>query len=134
MGYNWFADEQNSEDKRIKILEDFKDKEVDIILSHTCPLDWQPTDLFLRSVDQSMVDNSMEKWLNEIKDNVKYKLWLFGHYHADRLVRPHVEMMYADTVDLDTIWNMWNEGGEVPPYYETQFNYNAKDNIYSMEA
>lgn len=134
MGYNWFADEQISEDKRIKILENFKDKEVDIILSHTCPLDWQPTDLFLSSVDQSTVDNSMEKWLNEIKDNVKYKLWLFGHYHADRLVRPHVEMIYTDTVDLDIAWNMWNEGGEVPPYYETQFNYNEKDNIYSMEA
>ena len=134
MNRKWFPNEQLTTEEMNNISKIYANDEFDIILSHTCPLDWQPTDLFLSSVDQSMVDNSMEKWLNEIKDNVKYKLWLFGHYHADRLVRPHVEMMYTDTVNLDITWNMWNEGGEVPPYYETQFNYNEKDNIYSMEA
>lgn len=82
----------------------------DLILSHTCPLSWEPTDLFLGAVDQSQVDNTMEQWMEDkIKNNpnVSYNLWLFGHFHEDRLIRPHVEMLYQDIEDLDDIFNRW---------------------------
>ena len=66
----------------------------DLVLTHTCPLSWQPKDLFLSFIDQSEVDNTMEIWLEELKNNITFDMWYFGHYHDDRLVRPGVQMLY----------------------------------------
>ena len=80
---------------------------VDFVFSHTCPLSWQPTDLFLNQVDQSTVDSSMEIWMDGLKDKFDWNVWCFGHYHADRLERPHVEQYYNDIENLDTIYKRW---------------------------
>jgi 3-oxoacid CoA-transferase subunit A len=45
---------------------------------------FEPTDLFLSGVDQSMVDKTMERYLGEIERNLNYRLWVFGHYHSTR--------------------------------------------------
>ena len=66
----------------------------DLVLTHTCTLSWQPKDLFLSFIDQSEVDNTMEIWFEELKNNITFDMWYFGHYHADRLVRPGVQMLY----------------------------------------
>lgn len=58
-------------------------------------------------IDQSTVDNSMEKFLEVIKDHVKWKVWLFGHYHADRLERPRVEQYYTNIESLSNIKHRW---------------------------
>lgn len=58
----------------------------DLILTHTCPYEWQPTDLFLDIIDQSSVDNTTEKWLQKIKERVQFQYWLFGHFHRDRYI------------------------------------------------
>lgn len=55
-----------------------------IILSHTCPIIYEPTDLFLPHVDQSMVDKTMERYLCEFEYNVNYDAWFWGHYHVNR--------------------------------------------------
>ena len=54
------------------------------VFTHTCPWKWRPTDLFLSTVDQNTVDESMEKWLDEISGMIKYDHWYFGHFHDDR--------------------------------------------------
>jgi 3-oxoacid CoA-transferase subunit A len=109
----WFCEEQLSEDEMFTISQWWYGKQVDLILTHTCPLSWQPTDLFLRGLDQSTVDNSMEVWLDELKDEVKWDIWLFGHYHDDRLVRPHVEMFYTDYEWLSSIVARWAPDAEL---------------------
>ena len=38
----------------------------------------------------------METWMDKFKDALNWNIWLFGHYHRDRLVRPHVEMLSTD--------------------------------------
>ena len=38
---------------------------------------------------------------DEVKNNIGFKVWLFGHYHADRLERPGVEMFHLDTEELE---------------------------------
>ena len=58
---------------------------VDLVLSHTCPIVYEPTDLFLSTVDQSTIDKTMERYLGEVEYNLKYKLWLWGHYHQTRI-------------------------------------------------
>lgn len=73
-GYHWFDDEQIPEQRRIVILDKVKQLDkVDLVLSHTCPFQWQPTDLFLSYIDQNTVDNSMERWLAEIEKNLNYR-------------------------------------------------------------
>ena len=46
---------------------------------------YEPRDLFLAGIDQSMVDKSMERYLGEIEFDLDYRRWAFGHFHADRL-------------------------------------------------
>ena len=89
---------------------------VDFVLTHTCPTAYQPTDLFLNFIDQSTVDNSMEVWLDKLKFKFRWHIWLFGHYHADRIEVPHVEQFYKDTESLDDImerWTRFDETGEM---------------------
>lgn len=103
-GWQWFADEQIDTKRRCEILKKVKEiKSVDLVLSHTCPIQWQPTDLFLPWLDQSTVDNSMEKWLTEVEANLDYKHWLFGHYHDDRIINNKAKMLYEGVIYLDYI-------------------------------
>lgn len=106
--YFWFEDEQMSEHERILGEQLVKTTDnIEIVLSHTCPKIYQPTDLFLSSIDQSMVDDTFEIYLNRMEMQIPYKLWLFGHYHAYR-VYPQYEkgkqmmMLYNGKIlDLD---------------------------------
>lgn len=99
----WFPDEQltEAEMKYIQALRGNED--FDLVLSHTCPFSWMPTDLFLSCVDQSQVDNSMELWMDSFKDTITYNKWCFGHFHGDRWVNDKVRMLFIDIVPLENI-------------------------------
>ena len=115
----WFEDEQLAVWEMIDIEGSIAGKKYDFVFTHTCPLDWEPTDLFLPFIDQSRVDKTMEKWLNEIKETFTWNVWCFGHYHADRIERPHVEQFFMDYENLETIWNRWqkyDKTGEIDFY------------------
>ena len=86
MGYAWFEQEQMSsvEANFAWDLIEQNNNSFDLILSHTCPIMFEPTDLFLPIVDQNLVDKSMERFLGSIEYHVDYKAWLWGHYHANR--------------------------------------------------
>lgn len=120
----WFPQEQLSVDEMKTIEAGNQGWHYDFVLSHTCPRSWEPTDLFLNSVDQSTVDKTMEDWLEGFKDKIKYNVWLFGHYHDDRLVRPHVEMYYYDTENLEDIYKRWTIDQEIPWWLKKDPNYN----------
>lgn len=108
-GYSWFPDEQMDENEMevgrelVKEANRVFDK-VDLVLSHTCPMMYQPTDLFLDVIDQSNVDNTMERYLGEIEYKLNYETWLFGHFHQTRIY-PKYEgrqmMMLFDDYVLD---------------------------------
>lgn len=74
---------------------------VDLVLSHTCPYQWQPFDLFLSGIDQNSVDNSTEHWLAEVERNLDYRYWLFGHFHDDRLINDKSQMLFKNVIDLE---------------------------------
>ena len=103
----WFKDELLTQEEMEAIGEKVLGKHYDFVLSHTCPYSWEPTDLFLNGIDQSQVDKSMEIWMDALKNCIDWRIWLFGHFHADRVERPCVEQMYMDYEKLDTIWNRW---------------------------
>lgn len=105
----WFPDEQLTNAEMEKISIEQKGKYFEFVLSHTCPYSWMPTDLFLPGLDQSKVDNSMEKWLEEFQCTIDYDHWLFGHYHDDRILTPGIEMFYQDIENLEDIVKRWND-------------------------
>lgn len=103
----WFSDETLSNQEKYKIQVDILNKEYDLILTHTCPYEFEPTDLFLNFINQEEVDKSMEYFLDWVKDNTKWKVWLFGHYHADRVERPGVQQFYQSYDFLSDIFERW---------------------------
>ena len=105
----WFKDEQLTDQEQNNILMTTAGESYDIVLTHTAPLKWEPQDLFLNFIDQSSVDKSMEKFLDTLSENINWKLWLFGHYHADRIERPHVEQFYTDFDYLSNIIQRWKK-------------------------
>ena len=112
----WYENEQLNEQER-KAAHNLFDKEaVDFMLTHTCPITWEPNDLFLAGIDQSKVDHTMENFLEDIKDNLTFGIWCFGHYHADRLERPYVQQFFKYTENIIDIFNRWvdyNDNGIV---------------------
>lgn len=97
-GYNWFEDEQLTKDEQDYIYNKYKDKHVDIILSHTCPLKYIPAEALVEGVDSSNVDKSMEEFLDKIEENVDYDKWYCGHFHINKTI-DKIEFMY-DKIDL----------------------------------
>lgn len=116
--YQWFENEQLSAKEREEIFDRIKGQEFDFVLTHTCPRAWEPTDLFLPIINQSQVDKSMENWLDDVKIAIKYKIWLFGHFHADRVEKRNVEQYYKKSDTLDEIWNRWTTPDGLEWYIE----------------
>lgn len=99
----WFPDEQLSKEEKDKIIDKIDGKTFDIVLSHTCPLCWEPWDSFLSQVEQKKVDRSMEKFLADVKDRIKFKYWWFGHFHDDQVIEQGVRLFYKDIVPLERL-------------------------------
>jgi len=98
MGYMWFKDEQPNDEIK-KEVEDKLESigwKIDCVLTHTTPLKYEPTEWFLKTVIQSTVDKSTEKWLNSIEEKLDYKKWYCGHYHGEKII-DKVEFMFNST-------------------------------------
>lgn len=103
--YHWFEDEQLSNVEKNCVQTEIQAqaqaaKPFDI-MSHTCPYAYRPIDKFLPCVDQSRVDNSMEKWMDQIEKNTKYDHWYCGHWHLNRNV-DRIHFLYEDVILYDT--------------------------------
>ena len=105
----WFNSEMLTPNEMTQISMATAGNHYDFVFTHTCPLSWEPTDLFLNFINQSTVDKIMEIWLDSIKDNMTWSIWCFAHFHADRIERPCVEQFYHAFQDLEVIWDYWNE-------------------------
>lgn len=85
-GWNWWPDEQPTPEmkKGIEKCLDYQHWKVDVVLSHTVPLKYEPVEVFLPRIDQSQVDKSTETWLDSIEDLLAYRHWYAGHYHTEK--------------------------------------------------
>ncbi|MBQ8161567.1 MAG: metallophosphoesterase [Clostridia bacterium] len=85
-GYPWWPDEQPSEAVRRRVEEKLDQMrwEVDVVLSHTVPLKYEPVEVFLPGIDQRTIDKSTETWLGTIEDRLSYRRWYCGHYHTEK--------------------------------------------------
>lgn len=87
-GYKWFEDEQPSDEvkRRVEKKLEGMDWTVDYVLSHTAPIRYEPREWFLPMINQSTVDNSTEKWLDKIFENLTFEKWYCGHYHGEKSI------------------------------------------------
>jgi len=99
--WGWWPDEQPSEDikKRVEQRLDAENWTVDIVLSHTCPLKYIPTEVFLKGIDQSTVDNGTEEWLDKIENKLSYSRWYCGHYHTNKTI-DKMRFLFEDFLEL----------------------------------
>ncbi len=95
--YGWWEDEQPSDEIKHYVEQQLADNDwkVDIVLSHTTPLKYEPVEVFLPGVDQSMVDKSTEEWLDYIENRLNYKKWYCGHYHTEKKI-DKLEIMFKN--------------------------------------
>ena len=108
-GNKWFADEELSDEEMDDCLKLMMGQHFDLVLTHTCPLSYEPTDLFLKEVDQSSVSKRMENFLYKLSNNIHWDIWCFGHFHADRIEAPYVEQYFRDTEELSAIVSRWQK-------------------------
>ena len=106
-GWSWFPDEQLASHEMLNLALEAENQHFDLVLSHTCPYRYRPTDLFLSFIDQSKVDNTMEHWMDALHDSIEFNLWCWGHYHADRIEAPHCEMFFNEIEPLEHIEDRW---------------------------
>lgn len=106
-GWRWFEDEQFTDYEMDSCYRNTRYSNFDLVLAHTCPKSWQPIDLFLNVINQSTVDDTMEKWMDTLVNAIGWKLFLFGHYHKNRIELPHVEQFYLEIESLKNIQERW---------------------------
>lgn len=101
-GYRWFEDEQPSEEIK-KYVEEQLERvwwKVDVVLSHTSPYRYEPREVFLPGLDQSTVDDSTERWLDTIEEQLEYEKWYCGHFHTMKKI-DKLQFMYHDVDRFD---------------------------------
>lgn len=93
----WFPNEQPSAEIKVYVEQQLAkhENQIDIVLSHTCPLKYEPTEVFLSGIDQSSVDKSTEEWLNGIEARINYRRWYCGHYHTTKKI-DKMQFMFED--------------------------------------
>ena len=85
-GYRWFKDEQLTQEEMDKIYQNVEGQHFDIVLTHTCPKKYEPTEVFLPGFDESRVDKSMEEFLEKVEKSITYDKWYCGHYHTEKQI------------------------------------------------
>jgi len=97
----WWADEQPSDEtkKRVENRLDEENWRVDVVLSHTTPLKYEPREVFLNHIDDRSVDKSTEIWLDSIEDKLDYDLWYCGHYHTNKII-DKMRFLYRDIIEF----------------------------------
>lgn len=96
-GLAWYDNEQPSmEIKRyVENRLEKADWKVDYVFTHTCPLQYEPTEVFLSWIDQHKVDKTTEDWLGKIEEHLKYERWFCGHFHIDKMI-DRLRFMFND--------------------------------------
>lgn len=100
--FAWFESEQPSDEIKQYVEDQIAKagKKVDIVLSHTCPLKYEPIEAFLPMIDQSTVDKSTEEWLDKIENELDYQKWYCGHYHIEKKI-DKLTFMYGNIVNFE---------------------------------
>ena len=85
-GYRWYPDEQPDDIIKARTEKNLAAVgwNVDYMLTHTTPIQYEPVEMFASCIDTSTVDKTTEIWLGDIEKKTKYTKWYCGHYHTNK--------------------------------------------------
>jgi len=100
-GLEWWKDEQPSAEikQRVEKKLDSLNWTIDVVLSHTAPMKYEPHKVSLEIYGGFKIDKSTEEWLNSIEDRLTYKKWYCGHFHTNKII-DKMRFLYKDFVEL----------------------------------
>ena len=100
-GERWFESEQPDEEikKYVEAKLEQHNWKVDIVLSHTVPINFIPQEALITSVDPDTVDKSTEIWLQKIYDKLEFEKWYAGHFHTEK-EDGKIKIMYEDYEEI----------------------------------
>lgn len=129
-GHPWFKDEQLSKEEMNNILNKYKGQHIDIVLSHTCPLKYEPTEVFMKGINQSDVDKSMEKFLDKVEESIDYDKWYCAHYHTEKQISK-LEFMFGriKVFDKDEFYPKYDRNG-----YEIVRDFYSQDEVMGIDV
>lgn len=116
-GHKWVANEMLTSDEIAQVLDTCYHKHYNHIMTHTCPISVEPTDLFLSGIDQNTVPKDMERGLEMVARYATFDTWWFGHYHDNRVTADKYHMLF------DEIWEIQENDSH---YIGNQFTLNWK--------
>lgn len=101
----WFDNEQPSDRIKDYVEEKLESVgwKVDIVLSHTAPISYEPREVFLPNLNQNIVDKSTEKWLDTIEKRLNYGQWFLGHYHTEKSI-DRIRIIFEEYLELYEEW------------------------------
>lgn len=101
----WWADERITEDDIAGIRGHF-----DFVFSHACPYSVFKQNKVqlctLNNINENNAIHESEKTLEQLRVNITYNYWFFGHYHVDKHMWPTRDMcqercVYNDFVEIN---------------------------------
>lgn len=116
MDLPFFEDEMPSDQTKALVEKRLAERNNRIygILTHTCPLRYLPTEMFLSTKKAAKhkskkkkrspqfpldIDRSTEEWLGSLEQKVNYCVWFCGHYHIDKQI-DKITMMHKEIKPL----------------------------------
>ena len=121
----FFEDEIPSGETKALVEQRLKERGNQIygILTHTCPLRYLPTEMFLSTKERAEargkpkrkqspqfppdIDRTTEKWLDKLEQTVNYCVWFCGHYHIDKQI-DKITMMHREIKPLYSPDNLYS--------------------------
>lgn len=100
VGAPWFQSEQLTKEEKENILNKYKGMHIDVILTHTCPKKYEPTEVFDKNIDQTKVDKSMEEFLDVLEESIEYDEWYCGHYHIEKDI-DKIKFMHKSIIEFN---------------------------------
>ena len=111
------------------IINKIKGKRFDIVLTHTCPYKYEPREVVIPGLDQSKIDKTMEHFLDNVEENIKYDKWYCVHYHTEKQI-DKLEFVFVRI-------KIFNKDEYVPKYnrdwYEIVRDFCSRNDIYKNE-
>ncbi|MCL2630638.1 MAG: metallophosphoesterase [Firmicutes bacterium] len=84
-GNAWWENEELTDAELDGIYKTVKGQKFDFVITHTCPYNFLPREVFLPGIDQSHIKNRTEHALQKIHDSISFDRWYCGHFHTDKL-------------------------------------------------
>ena len=97
-GKDWWSSELPSNEEYEEAMRNLEKHnfEVDLIITHCAPDFIQR--LMSAYYDKDKLTNFLDAFVLE---NVKFKLWCFGHYHEDKVISNKYYALYNDIINID---------------------------------